>query len=519
MGRRRGVSPIIAELLLIAVTVSLGTTVFFFGTTYIGQFANGFALVFGNSGKAAQELFVAENTQFTTTSQDLVPVTITNGQPGRTPAGFQESVTFNPSTYSGYEASDLGNVRFCADSGCSTYLHAWLEGCTPSCSRTATSATAWVSLPSSVAGGGGSLTIYIGFLQTSVEFDGNFWGEAPALSATYGQYDNGGSVFAGYFRGDTASGWTVAGTAGATGAAPAGSYSAFGTRAFYANSANGDYLDTNAGYSTTGNYTITYYSYTTGLGNLFFSASSTGAGTMTRLDSRGGADYVGLAKTASWNSWHCPASGITLAADTWYQFSVVIAGKGTQVGDYYTTSFGLGTTGTQINALGSGYTDGCGGTSETYSPQGSYIGLVGDGLGSSYITYWSGIVVRDYPPSGVMPTASVGSVNVVTSRTAIVTVRNVGTVEVQLSSLSLFNLTDVGVGYPTSGTYTVTSSPPINIVSLAASPYCSVSGSAIVIPVSSFCDVTVSFNFYSGAAYNLVLSTQRGNSLATREVA
>ncbi len=141
-----------------------------------------------------------------------------------TPVPFQQSVTWNPSIYSTYEAADLGNVRFCADSGCGTPLYAWLESCTASCTPSATSATAWVRLTSAIPGGGGTLTIYMDFLGTSVDFDGNYWGESPTLSATYGQFDNGASVFSAYFNGDTPissfsvySGYTLAQATGVTG--------------------------------------------------------------------------------------------------------------------------------------------------------------------------------------------------------------------------------------------------------------------------------------------------------------
>jgi hypothetical protein len=130
--------------------------------------------------------------------QYYVPVVITNNQGSATPTTFQQKVTWNPSSYSTYEASDLGNVRFCLDTACSSPLFAWLESCASSCSPSATSATAWVQLTSSISGSGGMLTIYMVLTPTGTEFDGNYWGEAPTLSATYGQYDNGANVFSFY---------------------------------------------------------------------------------------------------------------------------------------------------------------------------------------------------------------------------------------------------------------------------------------------------------------------------------
>jgi len=148
-----------------------------------------------------------------------VPITITNNQGTATPTTFQQKVTWNPSTYSTYEASDLGNIRFCADTGCVTTLDAWLESCTSSCTTSATSASAWVKLTSAIAGSGGSQTVYMVFKTTTTDFDGNYWGEAPNLSISYGQYDNGANVFGFYdnFAGSTLSNkWTTVGGGSAT---------------------------------------------------------------------------------------------------------------------------------------------------------------------------------------------------------------------------------------------------------------------------------------------------------------
>lgn len=98
------------------------------------------------------------------------------------------------------------------------------------------------------------------------------------------------------------------------------------------------------------------------------------------------------------------------------------------------------------------------------------------------------------------------------------TIRNVGFVQAQIASVSLFNRTDVG-SKPTSGTYTYPSGITIRHPTGSPSPYCSASGSMIVIPVQSFCTISVPFNWYSGATYNVVISTQRGNSIVVPEIA
>ncbi len=68
------------------------------------------------------------------------------------------------------------------------------------------------------------MTIYMAFLPTTTNFDGNYWGTAPNLSGTYGAYDNGDHVFNAYFNGNTptssfsvSSGYTIVKATGISG--------------------------------------------------------------------------------------------------------------------------------------------------------------------------------------------------------------------------------------------------------------------------------------------------------------
>src|SRR5712692_4010041 len=177
---RRGVSEIVGILVMVAVVVSLGVLVFGISNGAMSSLSRGYANRMTGYASARSENFVVE--QVTFTSSGTVPITITNNQGSATPTTFQQKITWNPSSYSSYEASDLGNVRFCADSACATTLNAWLESCTSSCTTSATSATAWVKLTSAIGASGGTLTIYMVFQSTTVDFDANYWGEAPNLS-------------------------------------------------------------------------------------------------------------------------------------------------------------------------------------------------------------------------------------------------------------------------------------------------------------------------------------------------
>ena len=103
--------------------------------------------------------------------------------------------------------------------------------------------------------------------------------------------------------------------------------------------------------------------------------------------------------------------------------------------------------------------------------------------------------------------------------TVTLTIRNVGYVEVELASVSLFNVTDVGTGYPTSGTFTNSTTPALVKVATSASPYCAWYQHMLQIPVGTFCQVSIAFNWYTGATYNAVVSTDRGNSIVVQEIA
>ena len=115
-------------------------------------------------------------------------VTIKNKQSIATPAPFQQYIAFNASKYSSYEAANLGNIRFYNGS---QELYSW---CETNCSSSSHKAVFWVKLPNGIpALGTIVLTAY--FLPNVTNYDGAYAGEAPELSASYGQYDNGRNVF------------------------------------------------------------------------------------------------------------------------------------------------------------------------------------------------------------------------------------------------------------------------------------------------------------------------------------
>jgi len=129
----------------------------------------------------------------------ITPITLTNSQSASTPVPFQQMIQVPA-------ASILfrNGVRFWSPTD--GQLYAWLE------SISGGTATIWVRIPSSISANG---TYQLYMIQDSImPMDGVYWGEAPQLSPTYAQYDNGANVFNNYwnFAGTSLpSGWSVVG--------------------------------------------------------------------------------------------------------------------------------------------------------------------------------------------------------------------------------------------------------------------------------------------------------------------
>ncbi len=114
------------------------------------------------------------------------PITIANSQSSATPSPFQQMLNISSSVYSSYAASNLQNVEFLYKNG--TVIPSWLE------QYTSSYAIWWVKLGSIPAGG--NVKVYMGFASTSTNlFNTNDVGEAPTLSSSYGEYDDGANVF------------------------------------------------------------------------------------------------------------------------------------------------------------------------------------------------------------------------------------------------------------------------------------------------------------------------------------
>jgi len=345
----------------------------------------------------------------TSSSSSYVAITLTNSQSSATPNPLQQLITWNPSTYSTYEAANLGNIRFCTTSSCTTELFAWLESCTPSCSTSATAASAWVKLTSAIGANGGTLTIYMLFMATTTNFDGNYWGEMPSLSGTYAQYDNGANVFAAYFNGNAATssfsvyaGLSATQATGVTGpgGATINALQISGTSgahitAFVFNTALSNVgtitessfslaADTGDGTGITGLVNANTASGVTngisvgmGFGGVYFYQAYDVAGTVTEPANGAGA---------------APAAGTWLYASVTYSGTSATSWTAVDAPQLYSSTGGY--TNNVVNNPISGATH-------------LYLGAIG---GSSAVDiYFNWDRARIYPPNGVMPTTSFGA--------------------------------------------------------------------------------------------------------------
>ena len=126
-----------------------------------------------------------------------VNITLNNTQSVATPAPFQQLLEINSSRYSSYEASNLQNVEFFYPNG--TVIPSWLESGN---SNTATNTIYWLNISGGIPADT-KFRIFMGFATTSTNlFNKVSTGEAPQLSSTYAEYDDGTHVFDFYSLGN-----------------------------------------------------------------------------------------------------------------------------------------------------------------------------------------------------------------------------------------------------------------------------------------------------------------------------
>jgi hypothetical protein len=311
--------------------------------------------------------------------------------PGSTISGtFQQNITFNPSTYSAYESSDLGNIRFCTDPTCSSgYLDSWLEGCpeTACSNQSSSQAIFWVKLPNGETQTAPGNTIYMVFEPLSTEFDVSIAGEAPQISSTYAEYDNGASVFTNY--------WNFAGTSLPTGFTTTSGLTATVNNGVSFSVSSAPQWLFNPNLALSGSIIIENYMEAT------TASSDVGYG----LTGVGIADSTTPSWTASFaiggTNMNSGATGESLRYG-FFQNGITDTGTATALNVWYLQTFTGSSSGMSVSNNYVQYA-----STSTALPSTYYI-VAEEIDGGTAKLQW--LRTRAYPPNGVMPTPSFGSV-------------------------------------------------------------------------------------------------------------
>ena len=445
--RRKAVSEIIATLLMILLVVCVGTAIFAYTSSGLGSFSANFSNLISNQGEAVAQQFSLDLATFNLTSGTLpyVVLSVSNSETSSTPAPFQEMITINPSLYTSYEAGDLGNIRFFSTfsgGSFSSPLDSWLESASSSPSNNALSAVFWVNLPSGIPATS-SADIYMVFEPVSTEFDGTIAGEAPQLSLNYGEYDNGENVFSQY----GGASWSSFTFQSGTWTTSNGYLQQTSTSASGGTGGGPTALIEGTQYPVTGSYVLemafSYSGQASPRVGIVADATPVGAAGSGTVDTsayrfigqqnNNGRGFVSfLNDLVAWvvSNLYQGSTG------TPYSMQVTDAG-GTWSGNLYP---GYSVTGSPLSSLApTTYTNA--------NQQGATSGYVGISAG-----YYTGSQVvgnpvsvqwfrmRAYPPNGVMPSISYGSMNFGSQAGADVYVQNSGSLPISIASIYVTNL-------------------------------------------------------------------------------
>ena len=182
----------------ISCSVTKGTSV---TLTYTPENNYLFANWTGTESSLSNPLTFTMNQQTTETANSKVTylyMSIQNTQSTATPAPFQQEIIFNPSNYTQYESANLGNIRIFNSEN--QQMDFW---CQSGCSNTSTQSIIIMKLPNGIPAST-TQQYKVEFLNKATTYNGTTAGEAPQLSSSYAEYDNGANVFIDY--------WNFAGT-------------------------------------------------------------------------------------------------------------------------------------------------------------------------------------------------------------------------------------------------------------------------------------------------------------------
>ncbi|EFD92756.1 MAG: hypothetical protein BJBARM5_0529 [Candidatus Parvarchaeum acidophilus ARMAN-5] len=323
------------------------------------------------------------------TIEYFIPITVSNKQSSATSQPFQQMVNVTSSSFSPYAAPNFQNVEFFYSNG--TVIPSWLENYTGS------HALYWLkteSIPAST-----SITVYMGFAPTSTNLFNNVnTGEAPQLSLSYAEYDDGADVFNNYwnFAGTSLpSGWASSDTAG---------YSQNNGIAI----TKGSVYTTSPMFSSLNNIEEMYAKYTSlnsggysGIIQSNTNAPSNGNGGsnaeilwMTNGGQNSYIAYSANGAAASYNIQNGVSSSFTPTLDTYYLFGTAVSSSEVIETINYVDSLSVSGTYTANQYIILGYFTGASASTTSINP--------------IYIQY---VRTRAYPPNGVMPSVSFGSVS------------------------------------------------------------------------------------------------------------
>ena len=307
-----------------------------------------------------------------------VPITITNGETVPTSAPFQQMVNITESQFSSYNitySNTIANFEFFTQSG--TVIPAWIE------SNDSGKLITWVNLQTSIPEQQ-AITIYIGFASKTTNLLSSSGtagiGEAPQLSSTYAQYDDGAYIFPYYQRWGglsmaLPSGWGVIGTPTLT--YNSNSITIEGTASTY------------QGVQMSSSNQPPFPSIMETYSELFGCGNSCGTASFTWTTSGFVSPYYIVGSQSSNNDYVLGVAGSYYVSSS--QFSTLPA------------TFSLIYSSSTSGILLQNYTSIVSGSGS--SPQtGLFLGYETYGAGSISRIYWTRY--RAYPPNGAMPTVT-----------------------------------------------------------------------------------------------------------------
>ncbi|MEM3241340.1 MAG: hypothetical protein QXV13_02715, partial [Candidatus Micrarchaeaceae archaeon] len=299
---------------------------------------------------------------------------------------FPESTYQNYLTYNG----NIANFEFFTGSG--AIIPAWIE------SNSSGTITVWLKLANGIGpGSANAITVYLGFASPSTNLLSSSGtsgiGEAPQLSSTYAQYDDGASVFTNY--------WNFVGTSlpsGFSSLAYGGTYSVNNGLTLSVPATAFDYIHI----FTTSQYAPSiiesYVSSTTNIGSGEYDIAYTTVETAT------GGDY-GYQTAYRFDNYE---NNNRIIED--------VAGSGSGLSTAYTapSSFIISgfwpTTGNEFMQIN--YANQLSTTDSSIAYANSNLDLfVGTEFATAVSATTNWLRTRAYPPSGVMPSVSFGSVS------------------------------------------------------------------------------------------------------------